>query len=132
MPAGTLTTRRRINFPKNRMHEASIALSLLEIAAGECGKNGYGKIDSINVKVGRASGVIPDALLFAFDAVKEGSIAQDAVLHIEEVPVSGVCRDCGKEFTVAEAYVLSCPLCGGGSFTVTSGREMDIIDMEVS
>ncbi|MEJ2684461.1 MAG: hydrogenase maturation nickel metallochaperone HypA [Candidatus Sulfobium sp.] len=114
------------------MHEASIALSLLEIAAGECGKNGYGRIDCINIKVGRASGVMPDALLFAFDAIKEGSVAQNAVLHIEEVPVSGRCGDCGKEFSVEEEYVLCCPLCGGGSFTVTSGREMDIIDMEVS
>ncbi|MEJ2695802.1 MAG: hydrogenase maturation nickel metallochaperone HypA [Candidatus Sulfobium sp.] len=114
------------------MHEASIALSLLEIAAGECNKSGYGRIDSINVKVGRASGVMPDALLFAFDAIKEGSIARNAVLQIEEVPVSGRCSDCRKEFTVDQEYVLSCPLCGGGSFTITAGREMDIIDMEVS
>jgi hydrogenase nickel incorporation protein HypA/HybF len=114
------------------MHEASIALSLLEIAAGECNKNGYGRIDSINVKVGRASGIMPEALLFAFDAIKEDSIAQGAVLHIEEVPVSGRCGDCGKEFTVEEEYVLRCPVCGGSSFAVTAGREMDIIDMEVS
>jgi len=127
-----LTIRRKRGFPKNRMHEASIALSLLEIAAGECSRSGYERIDSINVKVGRASGVMPDALLFAFDAIKEGSVARDAVLHIEEVAVAGKCSDCNGEFTVEEKYVLSCPLCGGGSFTITAGREMDIIDMEVS
>lgn len=114
------------------MHEASIALSLLEIAASECAKNGYRRIDSINVKVGRASGVMPDALLFAFDAVKEDSVARNAILHIEEVPVAGRCADCNREFTAEEKYVLCCPLCGGGSFTITAGREMDIVDMEVS
>jgi hydrogenase nickel incorporation protein HypA/HybF len=114
------------------MHEASIALSLIEIAAGECVKSGYDRIDAINIKIGRASGIMPDALLFAFDAVKDDSIARNAVLHIEEVPVSGRCGDCGKDFTVEEEYVLSCPVCGGSSLAVTAGREMDIIDMEVS
>ena len=127
-----LTTRRKRGFQKKRMHEASIALSLLEIASRECSKSGHKRIDSISVRVGKASGVMPDALLFAFDAMKEGSAARDAVLQVEEVPVSGRCRDCSSEFTVAEQYVLSCPICGGRSFSITAGREMDITEMEVS
>jgi len=114
------------------MHEVSIALNLLEIVSEQCRKNGYSRIESINLKIGRASGIMPDALLFAFNAIKSDSIAKDASLNIEEVPVSGLCNDCKNYFAVDGEYVLCCPLCNGTSFGITAGREMDIIDMEVS
>lgn len=114
------------------MHEVSIALSLLDIISKECGKSGSDKVDAVNLKIGRASGIMPDALIFAFDAIKGDSVAGNARLNIEEVPVTGHCRDCGDRFTVEEEYVLCCPRCGGGSFEIVAGRELDIIDMEVS
>jgi hydrogenase nickel incorporation protein HypA/HybF len=114
------------------MHEASIAASLLEIVSGQCGKCGYSRIESINLKIGRASGIMKDALIFAFDAMKADSPAKDAVLHIEEVPVTGLCADCNSAFTTEQEYILSCPICGGGSFRMTGGRELDVVDMEVS
>jgi len=114
------------------MHEASIAASLLEIVSGQCRKGGYSRVESINLKVGRASGIMKDALIFAFDAMKEDSPAKEALLHIEEVPVTGLCADCNSTFTTEQEYILSCPSCGGSSFRMTAGRELDIIDMEVS
>ena len=45
------------------MHEASIALSVLEIAVDKCRKAGYNRIELIRLKIGRASGIMPDALL---------------------------------------------------------------------
>lgn len=114
------------------MHEASIAASLIETVSEQCRRSGYQRIESVNVKIGRASGIMPDALMFAFDIVKDDSLAKGAVLHIEEIPVGGRCRDCNSDFTVEEEYVLSCPRCGGLSFEVTTGRELDIVDMEVS
>jgi hydrogenase nickel incorporation protein HypA/HybF len=114
------------------MHELSIAQSIIEIVSEQCSKSGYSQIDSVNIRIGRASGIMPDALLFAFDAIKADTTARDAALHIEEVPVSGLCRDCGSSFIVEEDYILFCPACKGNSFQITAGREMDIIDMEVS
>ena len=114
------------------MHELSIAQNILEIISEQCIKSGHSRIDSLNVRIGRASGVLPDALLFAFDAIKADTMARDAALHIEEVPVTGLCRDCGSGFIVEEEYILFCPQCKGNSFHITAGREMDIVDMEVS
>ncbi len=113
------------------MHEVSIAQSIIEIVSGQCRKGGYRSITSIRVRIGRASGIMPDALLFAFDAIKADSPARQAVLEIEEVCVSGRCRDCGRDFSVEGEYVLDCPLCGGLAFEITAGREMDVTDMEV-
>ncbi len=113
------------------MHEASIAVNLIEIVSDQCRKGGYNRIESINLKIGRASGIMTDALVFAFDAMKVDSIAKEAVLQIEEVPVAGLCKDCNRTFVSEQEYVLSCPLCGGASFLITSGRELDVVEMEV-
>jgi hydrogenase nickel incorporation protein HypA/HybF len=114
------------------MHEVSIAQGLLEIAIDNCTKQGYKGIELIKVKIGRASGVVPDSLLFAFEVLKVGTIAEKAVLTIEEIPVSGFCTKCNKNFTVAEAFIISCPLCGDTSFRVETGRELNVDEMEVN
>ena len=113
------------------MHEVSVAGSLLDIAVRECAGKGFGRIINIKVSIGRASGVMPEALLFAFDALKRDTIAGGASLIIEEVPVTGRCNGCSADFTVDGEYVLCCPSCGGGSFAVKTGREMDITELEV-
>ena len=80
------------------MHELSIAQNLIDIVSDQCLKNGFKEIESINIKVGRASGIMPDALSFAFNAIKTDSIAKNASLNIEEIPVTGQCRDCDNTF----------------------------------
>lgn len=113
------------------MHEVSIAQGMLDIALDYCGKKGYHSIKSITVRIGKAAGVVPDSLQFAFEALKTETIAENAILIINEVPVTGTCNSCGKHFTVDEAYVIQCPLCGSMSFAVETGRELNISEMEV-
>ena len=113
------------------MHEASIAQSILDTAFEECRKSGYEKIQSIEVKIGRASGCMPDALSFAFDALKQGTPANDAALIIEDILVGGRCLKCNKEFTGEELFVFSCPHCGASDIEVSRGRELNITGIEV-
>lgn len=115
------------------MHEASIALSILDIVQSKCQEEGCSSVDSIRVRIGKAAGILPDSLIFAFDSAKDNTVAKNATLAIETVPVGGTCHDCKKEFTVEDVqYVFSCPLCGSKSFEITSGREMEIVDMEIN
>lgn len=113
------------------MHEASIALNILSIAEEKCREAGYEGIEAIRVRVGRASGVMPEALLMAFDVVKAGTISENASLLVDDVPVGGSCRACGEGFTTEDLYVLECPACGSGEFSVDSGRELDVTEIEV-
>lgn len=115
------------------MHEASIATELINIAVKECKKNGYSKVETIKVIVGKATGIMTDALLFAFNVLKEGTAAERATLIIEEVPVRGVCKECGNEFISSGNYLIfECPSCGGLSVNLISGKELNIAEMEVS
>jgi len=116
------------------MHETSIALSILDIVQAKCVEEGCTAVDSIRLRIGSAAGILPDALVFAFDAMKDTTVAKNAVLVIEPVPVGGTCNDCKKDFIAASdaQYVFACPLCGSKSFEITTGREMEILDMETS
>lgn len=113
------------------MHELSIAMSILEIVQSACVEAGHDRVEKVRVRIGRASGVMPDALLFAFECARSGTAAAGASLEIEEVPVGGHCRDCASDFTVDEKYVFQCPLCGGSSFKMGTGHELEVIDLEV-
>ena len=113
------------------MHEVAIAQGLLDIAIDNCKKQGYKGIESIKVKIGKAAGVMPDSLLFAFEAMKIGTMAEKAVLTIDEIPVSGYCNGCSSDFTVDDAYVIECPKCGHLSLRIDTGRELNIDEMEV-
>ncbi len=115
------------------MHEASIALSILDIVSTKCKEQGCSSVDSITVQIGKAAGIMAESLQFAFDAAKDNTPAKNAKLIVETVPVAGKCNDCKKEFTAGDSqYVFSCPLCGSQSFEITGGREMDIVEMEMS
>ena len=113
------------------MHELSIALSILDIVESACRNHDCSRVELVRVRIGRAAGVMSDALAFSFDAAKGGTLAEGASLEIDEVPVGGHCRDCASDFTVEEKYVFGCPKCGGVEFTVHSGHELEVVDLEV-
>jgi hydrogenase nickel incorporation protein HypA/HybF len=114
------------------MHEASIAISLIETVSELCQKEGYNSIESVRLKVGRAAGILPDALLFAFDVAKAGTIASQAELLIEYVALGGFCIECGSQFESEERYIFSCPDCKSSAIKITRGDEMQIVDMDVN
>ncbi len=113
------------------MHELSIALGILDVVRAACEAEGYGRVERVRVRVGKASGVMTVALRFSFDTAREGTVAAAAELEIEEVPVGGRCRDCRADFAVEEKYVFACPRCGGTEFSVETGHELEVVDLEV-
>ena len=114
------------------MHESSIAHSILEIVDEQCAEKNCTTVDSITVRLGKATGVMPESLLFAFDALKEPTVAKNATLKIEIVPVGGRCRSCSKDIDLPDdQYIFSCPHCGSTDFEITRGREMEIDEMEM-
>ncbi|MCL5024645.1 MAG: hydrogenase maturation nickel metallochaperone HypA [Nitrospirae bacterium] len=114
------------------MHEASIVLSLLDTLSDRCRQEGYRSIESVRLRIGMASGILPEAVTFAFEAAKHDTLAENAELVLDIVPLGGFCNSCRNDFEVSETYVLNCPLCGSDSFTIRKGYELDIVEMEVN
>jgi hydrogenase nickel incorporation protein HypA/HybF len=113
------------------MHEVAIAESLLETAVWKCKDSGFGRVKSIKVKIGKASAVSAEALIFNFDALKAGSIASEASLTIEETPTTGCCRACSMEFGVDRDFIFQCPHCESDAVIIKSGNGIELSEMDV-
>lgn len=112
------------------MHEISLMQSALTTAERAAAEAGASRIESITLRIGALSGVVRDALEFAFEVLKADTLASGAELKIEEVPVRCRCADCGTEFE-PQGMIFECPNCGALSSQVLRGREIDLVSMEV-
>ena len=112
------------------MHEATLAESILKIAQEVAAENHAVKISAIGLKLGDMAGVEIDALNFSFDVLKKNTIAENAALKINRVPIQAQCNKCGKIFTVKH-YNFFCPECDG-VLILQSGRELlvEFVDCE--
>jgi hydrogenase nickel insertion protein HypA/hydrogenase assembly chaperone HypC/HupF len=114
------------------MHESSVVHSILEIIDEQCTERNCSVVDSLTIRLGKATGVMPESLMFAFDALKTPTKARNAKMIIDIVPIGGSCRSCGKEFDVPDVqYIFECPHCSSKEFEMTRGREMEITEMEM-
>lgn len=112
------------------MHEMSIAESLVELIEDEARRRGFSQVKRIGVKLGALGHVEPAALLFCFDAVARGTLADGALLDLETVPGAGWCPQCRRLVTVSQRYDL-CPICGRSHVTMTAGDELRLTELEV-
>jgi hydrogenase nickel incorporation protein HypA/HybF len=68
------------------VHELSIAISLVDAVCDELPRLGNRvNVRRVLVRIGPLSGVVPDALQFAFDVAVEGTPIAGAYLDVEEV-----------------------------------------------
>ena len=118
-------------FTEYIMHELSLAMSVKEIVEDAAEKNGSKKVNEVNIIVGEFSSVSSDALEFAMEVVKKGTIFEMAKINIKSAKTILSCSQCNGE-TVMEDYIFKCSSCGSTSVRIISGDRMyvDSIDIE--
>ncbi len=112
------------------MHEMAIAEGILNIAMDYAKENKAVRIAEIGLRIGEMSGVETEALDFSFRMIAKDTIAENAVLKLNRIPLIGKCNLCGKEFHI-EHYDFWCPDCKDGVLGIQSGREMQVEYLEV-
>ena len=113
------------------MHEIGIVQSVLEAAVQSAQTSGANRIHQVRLRVGTMTGVVPEALQFAFEALREGTMASSATLEIETVPAVSWCGECQVEFS-SEDWRYECPKCRRPSSELRHGSELELASMEVS
>ena len=113
------------------MHELSIALSILDVAAEEAERQGGVRVLGIHLKLGPLSGVVKEALLSAYELAREGTPFEESQLVIEDVPVLVHCPTCRTTRPVVSVQQLCCAECGTPSRDVVSGRDLEVVAMEI-
>jgi hydrogenase nickel incorporation protein HypA/HybF len=113
------------------VHEAGLAQAALDVAAARARERGATRVHRLKLRVGDLSGVVPEALRFALDALGPGTAAEGAAVEIEVVPVECHCATCDRLFRPADV-VYACPACGALSADVRRGHELELVSLEVS
>ena len=112
------------------MHEAGIALNLIEAVQQRLASDPGVRVAAIHVRVGELAGVSTDALDFAFECLAAPTSLAGARLIFDPVPLTVVCDACGQT-TPVEDLVFRCGLCGSERTRVASGRELEVRTLEL-
>ncbi|PNY79843.1 hydrogenase maturation nickel metallochaperone HypA [Deinococcus koreensis] len=112
------------------MHEASIALALIDVANDVLREHGAARAQGLTVRIGQWSSVVPEALQAAFPACALGTGLEGARLSIVTVPGVGECRAHGAvELELTRG--LRCPLCGLPTPMLLQGDELELDEVEL-
>jgi hydrogenase nickel incorporation protein HypA/HybF len=106
-----------------KMHELSIALSIVELAEEYAAKEKAREVLEMEIEVGELSGVVIEALEFAMEEAVAGTLCEKARWKI--IPVKGEvrCRTCGHLFP-SDTLFADCPRCGEAGVELVRGNEM--------
>ncbi len=113
------------------MHEASIALNLIEAVEQRLESRPPATVAAIHVRVGELAGVSTEALDFAFECLAAGTPLAGARLVFEHVPLTMACDACGRTSRV-EDLVFRCPTCGSEKTRISTGRELEVRTLELA
>ena len=111
------------------MHELSIAQNIIEIVVNEMAKNRLTRVDTVTLRVGEMTQILPESLHFGFECLTRETPIAGAKLIIESIPARGYCKSCDNEFDF-KGWLFSCSLCGETRIDIISGRELDIVSID--
>ncbi len=114
------------------MHELGIAEAALRAALREARSANARQVLRVVVRVGALSGVNAEALQFAFAAIRAGTPAAEATLDVDPVAAVGECPACASTFTANDGFFGICPRCGAMGATLQQGRELDLVQIEIT
>lgn len=108
------------------MHELALMQSVLQTVELDAAQHHIERINKVKLVIGQLTMALPDSLVFAFDALKTGTIFANASLVIEERPALCQCQSCQQEYKLDDYFQFICPACGSSDVQVQGGKELYI------
>ncbi len=114
------------------MHELPVMQSILSVVLKHAAMHQVKKIHVINLAVGELSDLEEEWMQKYFDHLSKDTVAAGCRLKIEWVKAVLSCESCGERFAMDKNKLdgITCPACGQKKFTLVSGKEYHIKDME--
>lgn len=112
------------------MHELAICQSLMDQVERIALERNAQCVTSIVIGMGPLSGVEAQLLKHAYSIASTGTVAEQAELIVEMLPVRVRCNHCGYESEVLPNKLL-CKHCGNWQTTLVSGDELMLLSVEL-
>lgn len=113
------------------MHELSIVMSIIDIAADQVRQHDAERVEKIVLDIGQLSGIEPGALDFAWDSAIRNTVLENAERVINYLPARAECSGCGAVFDTAAVFQ-PCPHCGEVFNTLLQGKELRVKQLVLS
>lgn len=113
------------------MHELGVAQNIVDIVRQSIPVDREASVKKIRIRIGQLSGVVAESLEFCFHAIVSETGMKQAGLVMETMPTVSRCTDCGHQFRVDD-FAFTCPACESVNLEMLSGRELEIVDIELS
>lgn len=113
------------------MHEFAIAEAIVRAAEEVAQAHGGMPVEQVRLRIGELRGVVPEALTFAFDVLKQDTLLAEAVLGWDTVPAAVRCRSCGMHYRPQDVF-WECPSCGAVGGEVVAGEELEITSITLA
>lgn len=112
------------------MHEYSVMAHLLETVEAEARRHGASRITAINLVMGQRSSIVDDSLLFYFDMLAPGTLAEGARLNVRRTKMTFHCPNCAADYT-PDGLNFECPGCGAIGQATGEGSELLVETIEI-
>lgn len=113
------------------MHELGIVSGILDVACKTAREAGASRVVSVTVRIGDMCETVPEAMDFAWEALREEDpLTLESEMIVERVHPCSACVQCGEEFD-HDLFHCRCPKCGSGQTMLLRGRELDIVSLEI-
>jgi len=112
------------------MHELAVCQGLMSQVEQIARREQAERITRILLSIGPLSGVEASLLKDAFPIAAAGTVAEQAILDVQEQAVQVKCLSCGAE-SEATANRLLCAACGDYRTRLISGDEMMLMSVEL-
>lgn len=111
------------------MHELSIVIGIVDIAEAEAKKAKVKSFDLIELEIGNLSGIVIEALDFAWQSAVVGTVLENSIRRINRIEAIAKCVDCDHEFISTTLYE-NCPKCNSYFTNLIKGNELKIKSLE--
>ncbi len=112
------------------MHELAVCQALIEQIEQIVQRHEASEAVRIELRIGPLSGVEPHLVEQAFPIASAGTVAADAELVIDSLPVMVRCAECGSTTSVLPNRLV-CASCGDWHTTLVSGDELELYRVEL-
>ena len=113
------------------MHEMSLAEGVIGVVEEAARAHAPCSVRTVRLEIGALAAVECEALRFAFEVVRRGSVAEQAELDIVRGPGAAWCMQCSRSVAI-EARGEPCPDCGSWQLQVTDGEQMRVRELELA
>jgi len=112
------------------MHETAVASQLVDLVLQQIAGR-IGRVSEVKIRVGVWSGIAAEALASAYPAAAQG-LLDGSKLSIEPSELSVWCETCQTQRELGRGKRLVCPVCGGRTPRILSGKELELVSIEMN